>query len=482
MVGALSIGAGFRARTFYVDPAGNDANDGLTPQSPWASLQRVSQCPYLPGETIKLRRGGVWFCNGVSLTTVGGRTRQVGELPVTVTDYGDARQPMPTISGWKIVKASAWSLYAPGVWRVDINADITGNVFTLGAPGANIGRLVVDSAIKTNKQIGLGDLANDWDFYSDNVQYLYVKLATNPGLSATEIKASPNIASLIGQDSCSALRNLHIAGSGGHGVGLGGYEASVQWCWIDTMGGSFQANDPAKPRYGNGIETFAKGARHAAKNNLITDCFDVAVTAQGYPMAAASDGWTDIDFSDNWIARCAQAVEFWATVSNPAVLGQQGPTGSGFNNVRARRLHLWDIGNGSARQGRNAGQVWSVFIQTADIQTPYQPLSVSISEMHNCADNLFFFSLPSGSPTYRRNVTDFALEASNLSLPAGSRIMRGNLMPTYNVEQWANFVADTAIGAGSTMSIEPAGQSLTPIRDIFAKWRPNDASLQATFG
>ena len=467
--GSASLGA-----TYYVSPTGNDNAAGTSPATAWKTLAKVSTRILAPGDCILLERGGTFYASELRIRGVGGQQLVAGGAKVTIADYGDTSLALPTISGWKVTKPAGWSLYAAGVWRIAINVDVTGNTYVTGAPGANIGRLLVDGEIKTIKRLALADLTGDWDFFSDNAAYLYVRSDVNPGTRATEIKASPNIGGMIGRDTSTRWRNLRITGSGGHGALLAASDVDIQACWFDCLGGSVQGDDHAKPRYGNGAESFARGARHVVTNCLFTDIFDVATTAQGYPMATANDGWSDIDFSDNWIARTTWAVEYWATVDSAGTAGLKAPDGCAFTNVRARRLRLWDMGRGPCRFGRYTAQVWSAFIQTADIQTPYQPLIVSVAEMHNCSDNLFFFSLPSsGSPgyPYRRSTTDFVLEPSRISMPAGSRIMRGNQMPTYTIEQWDDFVAATGIGRYSIATVEPAMQGMTPISEIYAKWR-----------
>lgn len=48
------------ARTFYIDPAGSDAEDGLTVQRAWRSPEQVSRAVLRPGDTVLFRSGGVW--------------------------------------------------------------------------------------------------------------------------------------------------------------------------------------------------------------------------------------------------------------------------------------------------------------------------------------------------------------------------------------------------------------------------------------
>ena len=42
-----------KGRTFYIDAEmGNDANSGQSPEVPWASLRKVNETTFLPGDEI----------------------------------------------------------------------------------------------------------------------------------------------------------------------------------------------------------------------------------------------------------------------------------------------------------------------------------------------------------------------------------------------------------------------------------------------
>src|SRR5438128_12701832 len=48
------------ATTYYVDPAGSNANDGLSPATPWRTLLKVGISSFQPGDSILFKRDGVW--------------------------------------------------------------------------------------------------------------------------------------------------------------------------------------------------------------------------------------------------------------------------------------------------------------------------------------------------------------------------------------------------------------------------------------
>src|SRR5579871_4721391 len=49
-----------RATTYYVDPAGSNANNGLSQQTPWRTLLKVGISTFSPGDSILFKRDGVW--------------------------------------------------------------------------------------------------------------------------------------------------------------------------------------------------------------------------------------------------------------------------------------------------------------------------------------------------------------------------------------------------------------------------------------
>ena len=62
---SLAIGlSGFgnlSAADYYIDPAGNDSNNGTSQVTPWQSLSKVNATTFAPGDRIFLKRGGTWY-------------------------------------------------------------------------------------------------------------------------------------------------------------------------------------------------------------------------------------------------------------------------------------------------------------------------------------------------------------------------------------------------------------------------------------
>lgn len=71
--------------TYYISAAGNDANNGTSPSSPWATIAKVNTVTPNPGDTF-LFRGGDTF-SGTITVNAGGRAG----APITYSSYGSGQ-------------------------------------------------------------------------------------------------------------------------------------------------------------------------------------------------------------------------------------------------------------------------------------------------------------------------------------------------------------------------------------------------------
>lgn len=73
---------------YYIDAEyGNDANAGHSPESAWASLEKVNQTEFKPGDKILFKSGSSW--NG-QLELKGSGS---AEAPIQINKYGDGKNP-----------------------------------------------------------------------------------------------------------------------------------------------------------------------------------------------------------------------------------------------------------------------------------------------------------------------------------------------------------------------------------------------------
>lgn len=335
---------------FYIDAVnGNDANAGTSKEAPFQTLARVNTWNWRSGDQCLFRKGQTWY----GFINMVGNPRQVTDAPVTVGSYGQGARPI--ISGYKKINTNAWVLHATGVWKMDINdaSKFTGNTMVSNASfGSNIGFLRVDGVIKGFKKPDLASLANDWDFFSDNVNFvLYVKSATDPGTRAAEIMAAPR-QNTITPNNGTRYIGLEFNGTGGHVHGGATSDVDFEGCILREIGGCYLTGTL---RYGNGVQLYSTNssnvvttsARVNIRRNLFVDIYDVAFTMQGGGIVNATDGWEDIVFSENKMVRCTQGIEIWNRydINNGNNVGVPA-AGSGFRRCRIANNTDIDTGRG----------------------------------------------------------------------------------------------------------------------------------------
>lgn len=108
---------------YYVSPTGNDQNDGLSPQTPWATISRVNAADVQPGDQILWQRGGIW--RGV-LHPHSGKPG----LPVVYGAYGEGEKPTFYGSA-NASQEKDWVEASPNIWatretRPEILGDVDG--------------------------------------------------------------------------------------------------------------------------------------------------------------------------------------------------------------------------------------------------------------------------------------------------------------------------------------------------------------------
>ncbi len=100
------------ATTYYIDSiTGSDSNNGLSPQTAWQTLSKANSMIFLPGDTILLKRGGVWR-EQLTVSSSG----QLGN-PITFGAYGEGDPP--EINGADIISGdSGWQTYSGNTYMI----------------------------------------------------------------------------------------------------------------------------------------------------------------------------------------------------------------------------------------------------------------------------------------------------------------------------------------------------------------------------
>ena len=149
--------AGACATTYYVDPAGSNGNDGLSPQTPWRTLLKIGISTFQPGDVILFKRDGVW--NEWLTPPSSGAAGNV----IRFDAYGNGRPP--EFTGRYATTNAQWTNTSGNVWQSTLNAT---------QPISQL-KFVQFGTIWGNAQSSQATLGHNRDWYYDTgTQNLYV--------------------------------------------------------------------------------------------------------------------------------------------------------------------------------------------------------------------------------------------------------------------------------------------------------------------
>lgn len=92
-------GKTYTGAAYYVSNSGNDSNDGMSPETSWASMNKVNSVELKYGDAVFFKRGDIWY------------DQLWGQSGVTYSAYGTGSKPV--ISG-SVAEAAA----APDKWKL----------------------------------------------------------------------------------------------------------------------------------------------------------------------------------------------------------------------------------------------------------------------------------------------------------------------------------------------------------------------------
>lgn len=322
----------YTGTAYYVSNNGNDNNDGLTPETAWATLDRVTNAEELKhGDAVLFKRGDIF--RG-SLTAVKG---------VTYSAYGIGKKPKIWHSPVDGARDHSWDEVAPNVWKYNYNFGFS-----------DIGALILDHgkrvAIKICPDHSQSPILNNWtkepfsyktmdmDLYfycATNKKYShladtelgYLYLCCKAGDPAKVFKSIEFNVSLNIITACddTVFDNLCVQYGGYHGINAGKNNCTIQNCEISYIGGCYQWDEDF--RFGNGIELWGSGSNFTIKNCYVHDCFDTGITHQGINCT-----YENIRYFNNLLEYTNANIEYF----NSAVTGEDPKNNSGikiYNNI-----------------------------------------------------------------------------------------------------------------------------------------------------
>lgn len=324
---ASAIGA--QARTFHADAArGDDARDGLTPETAWRSLARVNHAELKPGDRVLFRRGQTWRgqlrpqsgdAGGVITYGAFGE----GDKPVLLGSVAADRPEdwQPAGEGlWATVSSrfeSTEAQAAPPAKRTTSQpaADASGTAKQENTSllSIDVGNIIFDHGKSTGvKKWSEAELRQEGDFlYDASSRQVKLRSQANPATrhQGIELALRQHIIDQGGRGYVS-YENLDLRYGAAHGIGGGStHHIAVRGCDLSFIGGGHQFTRPdGKPvRFGNGIE-FWSGARDC----LVEDCriweiYDAALTNQG----DGTNVQENITYRRNVIWNSEYSFEYW---------------------------------------------------------------------------------------------------------------------------------------------------------------------------
>lgn len=223
--------AGASAATYYVDPAGSNGNNGLSPQTPWRTLLKVGISSFQPGDVILFKRDGVW---NEWLTPPSSGT--VDNL-IKFDAYGDGRPP--EFTGRYATTAVQWTNPSGSIWQITLSA-------TQPIPQL---RFVQFGTIWGNVQASQTALAHsrDW-FYDSATQNLYVYSAGGNPVTAygdvTPIILSGQSLINLNNVSYVEIQHIHLDWYDGYGVQVQGASDHI---WLANISADSQVPNATVP-------------------------------------------------------------------------------------------------------------------------------------------------------------------------------------------------------------------------------------------
>jgi hypothetical protein len=230
-----------QARVFFVSPNGNDANDGLSPATAFATCAKAASVA-VAGNTVRLARGGIWreaapFVSGVSVEAFGNGLRPIisgQDVVSTFTQHEAGPAYSFTIT---LPEGSADRAY-PGVWQggrrmTEIKVGDPGIATTAAAIAA------VAATPDTFYFAGPGSYSAGWSAGA-KTYYIHASGSSNPNSNGLLYEAYARAYAASG---AAFYRNIRLH-SGFHHDGM---SAALEGCTIERL--ARHGNLPAIPQY-----------------------------------------------------------------------------------------------------------------------------------------------------------------------------------------------------------------------------------------
>ena len=206
-----------RATNYYLSNAGNDANSGTDPSSPWQTLNKLNSFNNLkPGDNVLFKRGDTW--REALMIPSGGTPNN----PIVFSAYGTGEKPR--ILGSEL--EMAWIKVSGNIWE---SSSTFTDPYAVSSYHANI------YFIETNGSVSWGRVKKsntsscvteyDWTWASNHI-YIYSPSDPNTRYARVEI-TQRNIGIRLLSKEYVTIDGLEIAYAGHYGIAESGSESNL---------------------------------------------------------------------------------------------------------------------------------------------------------------------------------------------------------------------------------------------------------------
>lgn len=245
-------------RTWHLDPAaGDDRNDGASPERPLRTIAALSGRRLGAGVRVVIRRGSVLRLSATMQLHGGTPAGWAG-----YGAYGDPSLPKPILLGSVGVGAAGWQAAGLGRWRLDWSAQIDcadgrgadgveqgpGNLWFFDGQGAGAAM----TAWGWRRQHPLGPAATRGDWHYDPATRVITLVWPGPPPAWTEAAPNRTMLSYKGQSHL-IVEDLDLRYAGGY-VFAGHQTAHLRLRRLDLSFSGGGTKNGAYVRLGNGIE------------------------------------------------------------------------------------------------------------------------------------------------------------------------------------------------------------------------------------
>ena len=353
------------AKVYYVSNSGDDSNNGTSPSTAWATLDKVSSADLPSGSYVCFERGGIF------------RGKMTAKAGVTYTAYGTGEKPKlygslengADPAKWKKSdKKNIWYYVGSENW-----ADVGTLVFNEGESCAIKAILryesngdVYNHTTNTLFNNGYKDLDQDLHFYHDKSTTggkLYLYSEENPGgrFESIEFNVGHNLITIKDGVNGVTIDNLCLKYTGIHGIGANTVnDLTVQNCEFGWIGGTCHTSSIEgrnyQTRLGNAVEIYGGCENYLVQNNYIYQIYDAGITHQYSGVGDRVYNHTNVLYLNNVIENCVYSIEYFVSgceEDNPSVM----------TNFRIEGNYMWYASMGFCEQRPPIDRTWGAHIK-----------------------------------------------------------------------------------------------------------------------